>query len=219
MNLCLCGTELVDDTHLCPRCRAATSGRLRRLPVLYRLLRDELQPTASGPANFGGRVRHVEAPMPVSAHVLTLRGPGGIVGVLEQAWTAVQASYGGTAPRIAGSYDERVSTAADFLGRHLAYIVTWPKAAVLAAEIRQIDEAAMEIVCPRDTMERGTRLGPCPATIGDGVCGATLRHYAGQPGITCRWCAVVYPAAAWADLKTWMDEDAQPAREEVMATG
>ncbi|MFZ3494605.1 hypothetical protein ACODT5_15500 [Streptomyces sp. 5.8] len=206
MTTCVCQTELTSG-HLCSRCRAATAGRLTRIPALYRLLAAELQP-AAGPASFG-RVRLVEAPLPVSADVLTMRGPGGIVGVLEDWWTAMQASRAGSAPVISGTFEQRVSNAAARLAFHLDYIVDWAQAGSFATEIRQLDERALTIVCPPDTSERGERLGPCPAEYDDGSrCGAVLRYYRGNVhGVTCPWCAVVYPPASWADLRAWIDHD------------
>ncbi|MGP3686511.1 hypothetical protein ACTVZO_17695 [Streptomyces sp. IBSNAI002] len=149
--------------------------------------------------------------------VLTLRGPGGIVGVLEDWWAAMQASRVGSAPVITGTIEDRVTTAAARLGFHLDYIATWTMAGSLATEIRQLDEQALAIICPPDTREHGTRLGPCPAENPDGtVCGAVLRHYRSSTGITCPWCAVAYPPSTWADLKTWMDHDEQ---QEVLLAG
>ncbi|MFB7171102.1 hypothetical protein ACFCYM_09810 [Streptomyces sp. NPDC056254] len=207
MTICLCRTELPDG-YLCARCRSATAGRLRRLPVLYRLLQPELQPAAGTPSY--GRVRLVEAPMPARGLVLSLRGPGGIVSVLEDWWSAMQASRSGSAPVITGTYDERAIRAAKQLTFHLDYLANdWDRGTQFAREIRSLDETAMDIVCPHDTRERGTRLGPCPAENVDGtVCGATLRHYrSSMRRVTCPWCNSVYPPHSWAHLKAWIDHD------------
>ncbi|MFD6874513.1 MULTISPECIES: hypothetical protein [unclassified Streptomyces] len=207
-RLCACRTALPAGDHLCSRCRAATAGRLRRIPALYRLLEPELQPSAAAPSY--GRVRLVEAPMPVSSDVLTLRGPGGIVGVLEDWWSAMQASRAGSAPIIAGTIEQRVQTAAGRLAFHLDYVVTWPQGSALATEVRRLDEQALAIVCPPDTRERGVLLGPCPATTGQGdeVCGTELRYYRGNVhGVVCPWCRVVYPPSSWADLRAWIRHD------------
>jgi hypothetical protein len=215
MTTCVCRRELAADETLCHRCRAATHGRLRRMSALYRLLEPELQPSAGAPTY--GRVGLVEAPLPVSLRVLTLRGPGGIVGVLEGWWTKMQASRAGSAPAIRGTIEERVGTAAARLGFHLDYIATWTEGGTLATEIRRLDEQALEIVCPADTRERGERLGPCPAeTSGGARCGAVLRYYrAYSPKtITCPWCTATYRPTDWADLKAWMDHDEQHDQEE-----
>ncbi|MFD9306115.1 hypothetical protein ACFWCB_26260 [Streptomyces sp. NPDC060048] len=190
------------------------------MPALYRLLEPELQPMAAAPSY--GRVRLVEAPLPVSAVVLTLRGPGGIVGVLEDWWAAMKASAAGSAPVISGSIEERVASAATALRFHLDYIVTWAQAASLATEIRQLDEQALAVICPPDTRERGERLGPCPAETGTGaVCGAVLRYYRGSSPkrVTCPWCAVVYPPDSWADLKAWIDHDEHAQEDEQLLAG
>lgn len=208
MTLCVCRTELADG-HLCDRCRAATAGRLTRVPALYRLLAAELQP-AAGPASFG-RVRLVEAPLPVSERVLTLRGPGGIVGVLEGWREAMQDARGWGAPAVSGDIETRVTRAARGLALNLDWIAdSWPEAGTLAAELRHLDDQALAIVCPHDTRERGTRLGPCPAQDTAGtVCGTELRRYPSQRTITCSWCCAEYPPSSWADLKAWIDHDEQ----------
>lgn len=216
MNTCLCHAEL-HDGYLCTRCRSATAGRLRRLPALYRLLQPELQPAAAAPSY--GRVGLVEAPLPVSSRVLTLRGPGGIVGILEDWWSAMQASRSGSAPVITGTYDDRAAAAAQRLIFHLDYVASWDQAPQFAAEIRRLDEEALDIVCPHDTRERGTRLGPCPAEHSDGtVCGAVLRHYRSSlRRVTCPWCGVVYPPDSWARLKAWIDHDREQEDQELLA--
>ncbi|MGW2580820.1 hypothetical protein ACWCYZ_05685 [Streptomyces virginiae] len=208
MTTCICRRALAADETLCHRCRAATLGRLRRMSALYRLLEPELQPSAG--ASSYGRVALVEAPLPVSLRVLTLRGPGGIVGVLEKWWAAMQASRCGSAPAISGTIEERVGTAASSLAFHLDYIVTWAQAGSLVTEIRQLDEEALAIVAPADTREHGKRLGPCPAETSTGtLCGAVLRYYRdySPKTVTCPWCATVYPPDSWADLKAWMEHD------------
>ncbi|WP_030387051.1 hypothetical protein [Streptomyces sp. NRRL S-241] len=218
MNTCVCRRELAADETLCQRCRSATHGRLRRVPALYRLLEPELHPAAGAPTY--GRVGLVEAPLPVSLRVLTLRGPGGIVGVLEGWWTKMQASRAGSAPVISGTIEDRVRTAAARLAFHLDYIVTWQEGSSLATAIRELDEQALNIVCPADTREHGERLGPCPSETSPGVlCGAVLRYYRdlSPRAVTCPWCAVVYPPDSWADLKEWMDHDRQ--QEVLLAAG
>ncbi|MFG2993971.1 hypothetical protein ACGFZK_32550 [Streptomyces sp. NPDC048257] len=219
MNSCTCRGELAAGETLCQRCRSATLGRLRRIPALYRLLQPELHPSAGAPTY--GRVGLVEAPLPVSLRVLTLRGPGGIVGVLEDWWTRMQASRAGSAPVISGTIEDRVRTAAARLAFHLDYIVTWPEAGALATAIRQLDEHALGIVCPADTRARGERLGPCPSETSTGVlCGAVLRYYpdSSPQAVTCPWCAVVYPPDSWADLKSSMDHDREE-QEVLLAVG
>ncbi|MFD3777332.1 hypothetical protein [Streptomyces sp. NPDC058612] len=217
MSTCVCHTPL-DAGHLCARCRAATAGRLTRIPILYRLLEPALHPAAAPPSY--GRVRLVEAPLPVSLRVLSLRGPGGIVGILEEWRCAMQAARGWGRPALAGSIESRVHRAARGLEQNLAWIAdSWAQAGLLATVLRRLDDEVTGIVCPPDTLtfERGTLLGPCPATTApDTLCGATLRHYR-STGVTCRWCGTAYPSESWMDLKTWMDEDEQDDREALLA--
>lgn len=211
MNTCACNVAL-ESGHLCGRCRAATAGRLTRSHALYRLLAAELQPAAGGPASFG-RVRLAEAPLPVSERVLNLRGPGGMVGVLERWRETMQADRSWGAPAISGDIETRVARAARGLALNLDWIAdSWPKAGQFATEVRDLDEEALAIVCPpdTDTLERGKRLGPCPAETGTGaVCGAVLRYYrvSSPRRVTCPWCEVVYPPHSWADLKAYIDHD------------
>lgn len=209
MTLCVCQTEL-ESGHLCNRCRAATAGRLTRIPALYRLLAAELHPSVGGIATFG-RVRLAEAPMPLSERVLTLRGPGGIVGILETWRAAMQASRKWGPPAVSGDIETRVRRAARGLDHNLDWIADeWPKAGAFATALRSLDDEALHIVCPTDTRDQGMRLGPCPAEGLTGtVCGATLRHYPGQKSVICRWCEHVYPSDSWARLKAWIDHDEQ----------
>ncbi|NUP19049.1 MAG: hypothetical protein HOZ81_23750 [Streptomyces sp.] len=206
VRLCVCHTELTDGQHLCQRCRAATAGRLVRMHALYRLLAFELQPATNPPGI--GRVRLSEAPLPLSLAVLDLRGPGGMVGVLEH-WRAVmQADRRWGEPAISGTIEARVRSAARGLELNLDWIAgSWARAADFATGLRQLDEIVVGIVCPVDATDRGTRLGPCPAETPAGLCGAILRYHRDAPAAVCPWCEVAYPPDSWADLKAWMDED------------
>ncbi|MGW2985441.1 hypothetical protein [Streptomyces goshikiensis] len=220
MNACVCGAE-VNGIRLCGRCRAATAGRLQRMQALYRILAYALELPAAPPAY--GRTRLVTAPMPVSGPVLDLRGPGGIVGILEDWRAGMHTERDWAPPAVRGDIETRVGHAASGLLNSLYWISNeWAEAGTFATEVRRLDEAALAAICPPDTpLERGERLGPCPAETGPGaVCGAVLRYYRTEAKtVTCPWCGVVYPPSSWADLKTWMDHDQHGQEEELLAAG
>lgn len=207
-TVCVCRTEL-NGIRLCGRCRAATAGRLQRMPALYRLLAYSLELPAAPTAY--GRVRLVEAPLPVSGPVLDLRGPGGMVGLLEDWRAGMHAEHVWAPPAVSGDIEARVGHAASSLLGNLYWIASeWDQAPTFATEVRRLDEAALAIICPPDIpLERGERLGPCPAETSTGaLCGAMLRYYRSSgTDVTCPWCHVVYPPDSWADLKAWIDHD------------
>lgn len=207
MNDCgLCEREA--DNYLCPGCALATARRLERMPKLYDALAAFLQPGARGSAQYS-RTQAVDAPLPVYEPVLNLRGPGGIVGVLEDWRTAMQADRGWSEPDCTGLMERRVVRAARALAMNLDWIAAeWPAAGAFAEEIRDLERDVASIVNPPEPAERGRRLGSCPAADPSGnICGAVLRHYPGEVAVTCRWCGCVFPPAAWMELKGLMDED------------
>lgn len=214
MNQCgLC--ERNETTgYLCPGCALATARRLDRMPKLYAGLAAFLQP--GGQRDGAGRPQAVDAPLPIPEPVLSLRGPGGIVGVLEDWRSAMQADRGWTEPVATGLVEDRIVRAARALSMNLDWITTcWPLAGAFAEEIRDLERDVAFIVNPADRAERGTRLGTCPAVDSGGtVCGAVLRHYPGDKTITCKWCGCSFPPATWTGLKTLIDHDGRTESEE-----
>ncbi|MFD5425233.1 hypothetical protein [Streptomyces sp. NPDC127084] len=198
------------DGYLCPGCTLATARRLDRMSKLYAGLEAFLQPGGRASAQYG-RTQAVDAPLPVSEPAFTLRGPGGIVGVLEDWRSAMQSDRGWREPAVAGNIERRVAVAARALSMNLEWIAaSWPLAGAFAEEIRDLERDVASVVNPSDPTERGTRLGACPAVDPSGaICGAILRHYPGRPLVTCRWCGCAYPPASWPDLKTLIDQDEQ----------
>lgn len=91
----LCGRELHGDAraYLCPGCTRATAEQLQAMPGLYATLEAFLAPGRRG-GGGGGRVARTEAPLPVCEPVLDLRGPGGIVGILEGWRSALHETLG-----------------------------------------------------------------------------------------------------------------------------
>lgn len=201
--------EQPDDTggYLCPACTKATVARLYALPGQY----DDLLPFLA-PGNGGAgprRAAAVSAPMPVSEIVLSLRGPGGIVGVVEDWAAAVRAARGMRPAVPVGAVSTRLSAAVHELVGHIPWIaVSWPDAGLFAEEIRGLGRDIGSIVDPGDRDDRGTRLGACPAVDASGViCGAVLRHRPGTKVVACEWCGCTYPPATWPGLKVWMEHD------------
>lgn len=197
------------DGYLCPGCTLATARRLDRMPKLYAGLEAFLQ--SGGQRDTGGRSQAVDAPLPAAEPVLSLRGPGGIVGVLEDWRSAMQADRGWSEPDTAGLIESRIHRAARALSINLDWIAAgWPLAGAFAEEVRDLERDVASIVNPPDPSERSRRLGACPAVDPSGtICGAILRHYLNQPLVTCRWCGCTYPPASWPDLKAFIDQDAR----------
>ncbi|MFJ4434588.1 hypothetical protein [Streptomyces sp. NPDC088923] len=210
MSVCaLCEHHETPDV-LCLGCTAATADRLDRMPRLYEALAGWLPPGSASSAPTGPRV---EAPLPVSLPVLSMRGPGGIVGVLEDWRSAMQAARAWGEPHVTGDTAQRVRAAARGLAVNLDWMAAeWQPVAVLAAELRDLERQVRELVDPAPAEERGMRLGACPADVGEGqVCGAVLRYRRGEQAVTCRWCGSTYPRGMWAVLGALVvaDEGAQ----------
>lgn len=195
----LCEHELRGDSeaYLCPGCTRATGERLDRMPTLYIVLAAFLAPAGRRPEL--GRTQGVEAPLPVSEPVLTLRGPGGIVGVLEDWRSAMQADRGWGAPAVTGTTEERVRAAARGLSLNLEWIASsWPTAGAFAEEIRDLERSVLSVVAPP---EQTRRLGNCVELLADGSqCGAVLRVAHGATEVRCAWCGAVWPPETWTTL-------------------
>lgn len=201
----LCEQQL-EHGYLCPGCTLGTAQRLDRMPKLYEGLAAFLHPGGRRP-EFGS-TRPAEAPLPIAEPAFNLRGPGGIVGVLEDWRSAMQEDRGWGQPAITGTIDRRVAIAARALGMNLEWIAeAWPMAGAFAEEIRDLQRDVASIVNPP---KKTLRLGNCPAVYEDGViCGSVLRVPAGTAKVECRWCGTAYPPESWLDLMTaWKTEDA-----------
>lgn len=213
MDLCqLCTQHDAMGGYLCPGCTRDTVVRLECLPTLYAGLLSFLAPSASigqGRAGKGG-----PAPLPVREAVLDLRGPGGMVGVVEDWLSSVRDERRMAQPaRPTASVEGRLSAAVTGLIGQMPWIaVSWPQAGTFAAEIREVVRSARSIIAPHDPVERGIRLGTCPAVDSSGtICGAVLTYRRGEMVVTCPWCTCTYPPAMWAGLKVFIDKDAKVA--------
>ncbi|MEU0809539.1 hypothetical protein [Streptomyces sp. NPDC005970] len=199
MDCQLCERQLHADTlaYLCPGCTRATGERLDRMPKLYTALAAFLQPSGRRPEL--GRAHGTEAPLPVAEPVLNLRGPGGIVGVLEDWRSAMHADLGWSEPKSQGSIGERIATAAAGLRTNTLWIVSsWPMAGAFAEELRDLERSALSVVSPP---EKTLRLGNCIELMADGSqCGAVLRVAHGVTEVRCAWCGAVWPPETWTTL-------------------
>jgi hypothetical protein len=202
----LCERQL-EHGYLCPGCTLGTAQRLDRAPRLYEALAAFLHPGGRRPEY--GRTRPAEAPLPLSEPVFNLRGPGGLVSVLEDWRSAMQADRGWGQPAIEGTIERRIVVAARALSINLEWIAaSWPMAGAFAEEIRNLERDVASIVNPP---EKTLRLGTCPAVYDDGsVCGAVLRVPHGTTKVECRWCGTDYPPESWLALASgqWTGQDA-----------
>ncbi|MGC9538529.1 hypothetical protein [Streptomyces sp. UG1] len=200
----LCERDL-EHGYLCPGCTLGTARRLDRMPRLYEALAAFLHPSGRRPEL--GRSRPAEAPLPLAEPAFNLRGPGGIVGVLEDWRSAMQADRGWGQPATAGDVERRITVAARALSINLEWIsAEWPMAGAFAEEIRGLERDVASIVNPA---EPTLRLGTCPAEFEDGqVCGAVLRVPAGTAEVVCRWCGCEYPPDTWLALRSLQAESA-----------
>ncbi|RPE44136.1 hypothetical protein EDD90_7366 [Streptomyces sp. Ag109_O5-1] len=185
----LCERE-IPDGYLCPADARALGERLERLPVAYKALGAFL-----APAGHGGGERVSSGPagsvLPVNEAVLDLRY-GGIALVVEGWLSAVQEARGWGEPAIRGSIEDRVKRAARSLYANLEWVAaSYPAAGDLAAEIREMERAALSIVGALP--ERGRRIGQCVSIDTSGVvCGAVIRQLPHQTRLVCDWCRCVY---------------------------
>ncbi|HEY5835001.1 hypothetical protein [Streptomyces sp.] len=200
----VCGHPSAVPAQLCTGCTANLHLRLQRLPRLYDALAAWLPPAGRRPEL--GHAPAVEAPLPLRQEVLDLRGPGGIVGILEDWQAAIHDARGFTAPTRSGDIPARITHAAATAARNLTWIsLTWEQGPDLAAEIRRLEARALAIIEPP---ERTVPLGKCPTDLGDGtICGTTIRVPAGATTVRCQGCGTAYPPTTWLNLRTWMDHD------------
>ncbi|MDT3395463.1 hypothetical protein RKE29_02150 [Streptomyces sp. B1866] len=202
MDCQLCEREQRSDQaehYLCPGCTAGTARRLARMPGLYAVLAAFLAPGRTRPEHGG--TRPAEAPLPVSETALSLRGPGGIVGVLEDWRAAMQADRGWGPPAVAGTAENRVRAAARGLAMNLDWIAQqWPAAGEFAAEMRELERSVLSVVDPAPPGERARRLGYCPVETVEGRCGAVVLLRPGQSAARCEWCGGEWGPDRWLAL-------------------
>lgn len=205
MNVCQLCEAPVEDGYLCLGCTKSTRVRLEALPVLHRGLAPLLAP--AGGSGHGRRGKGGPVPLPVNEEILDLRVTG-IVGTVEGWVDAIDQARGRGVRERLGGIEARLESAVGTLTGHLPWVaVSWPDAGEFARDIRELTRSISSIIRP-PAVDRGRRLGNCPAQFEDGeICGAVLRLAHGEQVVTCRWCRTAYPPATWTGLKTLIDED------------
>lgn len=200
----LCAKHHIEHGSLCPDCTRTTLDHLHRLPRMWASLEAWLAPGAAGPAQYGGRVRRAEAPLPLSEEVLDLRAAGGIVGVLEDWHTAVCETRGLPVPVRSASLRNRVSTAAAGLVHQIHFIALWEQGGQLAREVGRLVDRVRAVVQPGRALDEPpepTFLGRCIAVDEDGiVCGHRLYADMTRP-VQCGHCLCLYPPHTWLALR------------------
>lgn len=198
----LCKTNTLRYGTLCGACTLDTLAHIRRLPRMWAGLEAWLTPGVRG-AQYGGRVRHAEAPLPLDAEVLTLRAAGGITGVLEDWRDAVRDARGLHEWERVGSLAHRVAGAAGYLASQIHFIALWEQGPQLGRELRQLVERVERHVQPALPEERALPefLGYCIAVDPSGViCGARIPLVMDRP-VQCGWCLCPYPPETWLQLR------------------
>ncbi|MEU1478924.1 hypothetical protein [Streptomyces sp. NPDC005760] len=201
----LCTKHYIEHGSLCPDCTRTALDHLHRLPRMWAALEAWLTPGATGPAQYGGRVRRAEAPLPLSEEVLDLRAAGGIVGVLEDWHSAVCDARGLPAPVRAASLQSRITAAAAALADQIHFIVLWEQGGQLAREVARLVDRVRAVVQPGRALDEPpepTILGRCIApTDEDGtVCGHRLYADMTRP-VQCGRCLCLYPPETWLALR------------------
>lgn len=196
LGCCLdCGRDLDEAVQLCAGCTARLRQRLSELPELYRALEAELVPGASG---MGGtrRAKSPDAPLPVVEEILSLRGPGGMLGFVEDWQSAVWQELGQGKPPQCGTFEQRMDSAVASLRFNLMWITgVWEQAGEFADEIRKLHAAGESVVAPKP---QRVRVGHCTALVEDGTeCAAVLWWTPGERGLTCKWCGYEVPPSMW----------------------
>ncbi|WP_406157709.1 hypothetical protein [Streptomyces canus] len=202
----LCTKRHLEHGTLCPECTRDTLDRLHRLPRMWASLEAWLTPGRTGTAQYGGRVRRAEAPLPLSEEVLDLRAAGGIVGVLEDWHAAVCDTRGMPVPARASSLQSRITAAAAALADQIHFIVLWEQGGQLAREVARLVDRVRTVVQPGRALDEPpepTFLGRCIAVDEDGtVCGHRLYADMTRP-VQCSLCLCPYPPDTWLALRRY----------------
>jgi hypothetical protein len=217
----LCAKHRIEYGSLCTDCTRTTLDHLYRLPRMWASLEAWLTPGRTGTAQYGGRVRRAEAPLPLSEEVLDLRAAGGIVGVLEDWHTAVCDARGLPVPARAASLQRRITVAASGLYQQIHFIALWEHGGLLAKEVARLVDRVRAVVQPGRALDEPpepTLLGRCIATNDeDGtVCGHRLYADMTRP-VQCGLCLCVYPPDTWLALRHFQPGRSRPLEETAVA--
>lgn len=194
--LCELCTRPTGDAYLCPPCSADLADRLHALPGLYAALGGMLAPVRS--ACDGGRSSAaVEAPLPLRVDVADARHDFAVLEVWARALASDRQEL--AAVPAADDLGARVVAACTALAAAVDWIASsWPAAADVAHEVRDLYDGARSVVGAADLP---ARMGPCPRDVHGQPCGAELLLPAGAQVLTCRWCGATYPPGVWAALR------------------
>ncbi|WNI16936.1 hypothetical protein [Actinacidiphila sp. ITFR-21] len=211
MNRCLlCEGPELEEYRLCSGCTRATLNRLHRAPRLYRALEMLLPPASRPPRLDSGGSGAAEAPLPMSVELLDLRGPGGIVGTLEDWHAALAEDRGWGVPVVRGSIETRLQLAASRLAASIEWIAaSWPAAGDFAREIRDLEHGVLSMISPP---ERDRRLGYCATAVDGVLCGSVVRLPPGETVATCSWCRTPWGPDRWMELRAAQDQFEGPQR-------
>lgn len=184
------------SSRLCQGCTQAVDDRLAEMPGLYARLGSFLAP---GSGTGGPSVKRVEAPLPARLGPLSLRGAGGIVGVLaawESDWRDALC-WSPSPPR--GRIENAVEEHVKFLRNNLLWCVDQhPALDEFTREIAELYATCRtEIEGPSDVRP----IGYCPTILDDDApCGARLFANPYALSIRCRYCGTSWEGSAWLTL-------------------
>lgn len=182
----------------CRLCEDRARTQLTALPDLYDQLATALTP-GSAHSDSGKVKASKSAPLPVSLHVLSMRGPGGVVSELiaiEDAW---RAALRWTSTPFRGSYEQAIRGTVGFLANNVGWACdAYQEVSFDLDVIRKVHSQSQTVV----TGERRRRIGvTCLAEYDDGrQCGAELRIDIGVPVTRCRECGAEWGREHWVRL-------------------
>lgn len=205
----------------CTICRRATDERepirhsgcarrldrnLAQLPALYALMGAVLAPGAvAGGGRVSGNTR--TAPLPVRIEPLTLRASGGIVAAVAT-WEADWRETRGFAPAQRGNGERDLAAIVMWLRAYLPWAIEHhPAVQEFAAEMAHLVHECRQAGGLLPSM---TRIGVCPALVGEAACGAQLYADPMAEAIRCR-CGARWARGQWMMLGRAMREEVEAA--------
>jgi hypothetical protein len=185
---------------ICHRCQDGADDALAALPRYYTRLGDVLTPGGGVSDRVSGSK---QPPLPVRLGPLSLRGPGGIVGVLGR-WEDDWRARLGWSPRpFRGSVEQTVGACVKFLRNN------WPWAIEEHAspELFSLDMHNLVSACRAEVDRRGDArpIGMCPTAGEDGAaCGTVLWADPYLQEIRCWKCRTAWGRNQWLSLASAM---------------
>lgn len=174
------------------RCAHRLDRSLAALPGLYALMGAVLAPGAvAGGGRVSGNTR--TAPLPVRIEPLSLRASGGIVAAVAT-WEADWRDARGLAPARRGSSQDDLAGIVVFLRLHLPWAIEQhPAIQEFADEVSRLVHECRQAGGLLPSM---TRVGECPALVGEEACGAALYADPMAEAIRCR-CGARWGRGQW----------------------